>query len=140
MTRTSLGRYIYAVGGNAEAARLSGVPVYGVLILVYALCGVLAGLSGVLDAARFNGGRPSAGVLYELQVIAAVVVGGTSLAGGEGRIFGTLIGSLIIAVIQNGLNMAGVTSYEQMVVFGLLILAAVLLDQLKKQTWRRRAA
>lgn len=131
MTRTSLGRYIYAVGGNAEAARLSGVPVYGVLILVYALCGVLAGLSGVLDASRFNGGRPSAGVLYELQVIAAVVVGGTSLAGGEGRIVGTLIGALIIAVIQNGLNMAGVTSYEQMVVFGLLILLAVLLDQLK---------
>lgn len=132
MTRTSLGRYIYAVGGNPEAARLSGVPVYGVLILVYALCGVLAGLSGVLDASRFNGGRPSAGVLYELQVIAAVVVGGTSLAGGEGRIVGTLIGALIIAVIQNGLNMAGVTSYEQMVVFGLLILLAVLLDQLKK--------
>lgn len=137
MTRTSLGRYIYAVGGNAEAARLSGVPVYGVLILVYALCGALAGLSGVLDASRFSGGRPSAGTLYELQVIAAVVVGGTSLAGGEGRIAGTLIGALIIAVIQNGLNMAGVTSYEQMVVFGLLILLAVLLDQLKKHSWRR---
>ena len=140
MTRTSLGRYIYAVGGNAEAARLSGVPVFGVLILVYALCGGLSGLSGIVDAARFNGGRPSAGMMYELQVIAAVVVGGTSLAGGEGRIFGTLIGALIIAVIQNGLNMAGVTSYEQMVVFGLLILLAVLLDQLKKQTWRRRPA
>ncbi len=137
MTRTSLGRYIYAVGGNAEAARLSGVPVFGVLILVYALCGVLTGLSGIVDASRFNGGRPSAGVMYELQVIAAVVVGGTSLAGGEGRVFGTLIGALIIAVIQNGLNMAGVTSYEQMVVFGLLILLAVLLDQLKKHAWRR---
>ncbi len=137
MTRTSLGRYIYAVGGNAEAARLSGVPVFGVLILVYALCGVLTGLSGIVDASRFSGGRPSAGNMYELQVIAAVVVGGTSLAGGEGRIFGTLIGALIIAVIQNGLNMAGVTSYEQMVVFGLLILLAVLLDQLKKHTWRR---
>ena len=136
MTRTALGRYIYAVGGNAEAARLSGVPVFGVLILVYALCGGLSGLSGIVDAARFNGGRPNAGTMYELQVIAAVVVGGTSLAGGEGRIFGTLIGSLIIAVIQNGLNMAGVTSYEQMVVFGLLILLAVLLDQLKKSTWR----
>ncbi len=93
MTRTSLGRYIYAVGGNAEAARLSGVPVFGVLILVYALCGGLSGLSGIVDASRFNGGRPSAGVMYELQVIAAVVVGGTSLAGGEGRIFGTLIGA-----------------------------------------------
>jgi len=137
MTRTSLGRYIYAVGGNAEAARLSGVPVFGVLILVYALCGVLTGLSGIVDASRFSGGRPSAGNMYELQVIAAVVIGVTSLAGGEGRIFGTLIGALIIAVIQNGLNMAGVTSYEQMVVFGLLILLAVLLDQLKKHPWRR---
>jgi ribose transport system permease protein len=136
MSRTSVGRYIYAVGGNPEAARLSGVPVFGVLILVYAICGAMAGLAGVLDASRFEGGRPNAGGLYELRVIAAVVVGGTSLAGGEGRIFGTLIGALIIAVIQNGLNMAGVKSYEQMVVFGLLILAAVLLDQLKKRKWR----
>jgi ribose transport system permease protein len=135
MTRTSVGRYIYAVGGNPEAARLSGVPVFGVLILVYALCGAMAGLGGVVDASRFEGGRPNAGELYELQVIAAVVVGGTSLAGGEGRVFGTLIGALIIAVIQNGLNMAGVKSYEQKVVFGLLILAAVLLDQLKKRQW-----
>jgi ribose transport system permease protein len=133
MTRTVLGRYIYAVGGNAQAARLSGVPVFTVLILVYAMCGAMAGLAGVVDASRFEGGRPNAGEMYELQVIAAVVVGGASLAGGEGRIFGTLIGSLIIAVIQNGLNMAGVKSYEQKVVFGLLILAAVLLDQLKKR-------
>lgn len=133
MTRTAFGRYVYAVGGNREAARLSGVPVTAVLIVVYALCGVLAGLGGVVDASRFEGGRPNAGELYELQVIAAVVVGGTSLAGGEGKIFGTLIGALIIAVIQNGLNMAGVKSYEQKVVFGLLILAAVLLDQLKKR-------
>ncbi len=133
MTRTSLGRYIYAVGGNREAARLSGVPVFGVLLLVYALCAAMAGLGGVVDASRFEGGRPNAGELYELQVIAAVVVGGTSLAGGEGRVFGTLIGALIIAVIQNGLNMAGVKSYEQKVIFGALILAAVLLDQLKKR-------
>ncbi|MCA8998207.1 MAG: ABC transporter permease, partial [Planctomycetaceae bacterium] len=102
MSRTSLGRYIYAVGGNPEAARLSGVPVYGVLIFVYALCGVMAGLGGIVDASRFEGGRPNAGEMYELQVIAAVVVGGTSLAGGEGKVFGTLIGAMIIAVIQNG--------------------------------------
>ncbi|MCZ6795484.1 MAG: ABC transporter permease [Planctomycetota bacterium] len=133
MSRTSFGRYVYAVGGNAEAARLSGVPVVGVLIVVYAVCGAMAGLAGVVDASRFEGGRPNGGELYELRVIAAVVVGGTSLAGGEGRIFGTLIGALIIAVIQNGLNMAGVKSYEQKVVFGLLILAAVLVDQLKKR-------
>jgi len=136
MTRTAFGRYIYAVGGNSEAARLSGVPVFGVLILVYAICGVMAGLGGIVDASRFEGGRPNAGALYELQVIAAVVVGGTSLAGGEGRIFGTLIGALIIAVIQNGLNIAGVKPYEQMVVFGLVILGAVVLNSLKKQGWK----
>ena len=132
MTRTTLGRRIYAVGGNPEAARLSGVPVRAVLVGVFALCGALAGLAGLVDASRFEGGRPNAGELYELQVIAAVVVGGTSLAGGQGRIFGTLVGALIIAVIQNGLNMAGVKSYEQKVVFGLIILAAVLLDRWKK--------
>ncbi len=136
MTRTVLGRHIYAVGGNAQAARLSGVRVVRVLILVYAFCGAMAGLGGVVDASRFEGGRPNAGELYELQVIAAVVVGGASLAGGEGRIFGTLVGSLIMAVIQNGLNMAGVKSYEQKVVFGLLILAAVLLDQFKQRNWQ----
>ncbi len=136
MTRTSFGRYIYAVGGNPEAARLSGVPVFGVLILVYAICGVMAGLGGIVDASRFEGGRPNAGALYELQVIAAVVVGGTSLAGGEGRIFGTLIGALIIAVIQNGLNIAGVKPYERMVVFGLVILGAVVLNSVKKQGWK----
>jgi ribose transport system permease protein len=119
---------------------LSGVPVLGVLIAVYAISGAMAGLAGIVDASRFMGGRPSAGVLYELRVIAAVVVGGTSLAGGEGRVFGTLIGALIIAVIQNGLNMAGVQSFDQMIVFGVLILAAVLLDQLKKRTWFTRRA
>jgi ribose transport system permease protein len=133
MTRTSFGRYVYAVGGNPEAARLSGVPVFAVLISVYALCGAMAGLAGVIDASRFQGGRPMAGDLFELKVIAAVVVGGTSLAGGEGRIFGTLIGAMIIAVIENGLNMAGVASYEQKIVFGLLILVAVLLDRLKSR-------
>ncbi|MDB4731468.1 ABC transporter permease [bacterium] len=133
MSQTAFGRYVYAVGGNPEAARLSGVPVIGVLIAVYVICATMAGIGGVLDASRFEGGRPNAGDLYELQVIAAVVVGGTSLAGGEGKIFGTLIGAMIIAVIQNGLNMAGVKSYEQKVVFGGLILAAVILDQLKKR-------
>ncbi|MCA9030023.1 MAG: ABC transporter permease, partial [Planctomycetaceae bacterium] len=133
MTRTPLGRYIYAVGGNPQAAHLSGVPVKKVLILVYVLCGISAAIGGFIDASRFEGGRPGAGDTYELQVIAAVVVGGTSLAGGEGRIMGTLIGALIIAVIQNGLNIAGVQAYEQKVIFGSLILAASFLDQLKKR-------
>jgi ribose transport system permease protein len=136
MSRTVLGRYVYAVGGNPEAARLSGVPVRTVLILVYAVCAGMAGLAGIVDSSRFLGGRPSGGELYELRVIAAVVVGGTSLAGGEGKVFGTLIGALIIAVIQNGLNMAGVTPYERMIVFGGLILAAALLDQVKRRLWR----
>ena len=134
MTRTSFGRYVYAVGGNPEAAKLSGIRVGLVLTLVYTICGALTGLAGILNASRFESGNPADGNLYELQVIAAVVVGGTSLAGGEGRIIGTLIGAMIIAVIENGLNMAGVDKYEQQVVFGLLILAAALVDQLKKRT------
>ncbi len=136
MTRTMFGRYVYAVGGNPEAARLSGVPVTAVLLAVYCLCGAFAGLAGIVDASRFEGGRPNAGELYELQVIAAVVVGGASLAGGRGRVSGTLIGAMIIAVIQNGLNIAGVASYQQKVVFGALILAAVLLDRLQPRLRR----
>ncbi len=131
MSRTTLGRYIYAVGGNAEAARLSGVPVRRVLLLVYTLCGGLAGLGGVMMASQLQSGAPTYGVMYELYVIAAVVVGGTSLSGGEGKVFGTLIGALMIAVIQNGMNLTNVESYTQKVVLGSVILAAVLLDRLK---------
>jgi len=137
MTRTVLGRYVYAVGGNREAARLSGVPVRRVLLLVYAVCGALAGLGGVVRASQLRTGAPTYGLTYELYVIAAVVVGGTSLAGGQGRVLGTLIGAFIIAVIENGMNLTGVQSYTQMVVLGLVILAAVLLDMLKKGRWHR---
>ena len=133
MSHTSFGRYVYAVGGNRTAARLSGVPVVPVIIAVYAICGLSAGLAGALDASHFGTGRPKAGEFYELQVIAAVVVGGTSLMGGEGKMFGTFVGALILGVIQNGLNMAGVDSYSQMVIYGTLILVAVLIDQLKKR-------
>ena len=133
MMHTPFGRYVYAVGGNTTAARLSGVPVVAVIIAVYAICGLSAGLAGVLDASHFSTGRPKAGEFYELQVIAAVVVGGTSLMGGEGKIFGTLVGALILGVIQNGLNMAGVDSYRQMVIYGALILVAVLADQFKQK-------
>ena len=133
MTQTALGRYIYAVGGNPEAARLSGVPVRRVLVFVYTMCGVLAGLGGVVTASQLKSGLPTYGLMYELYVIAAVVVGGTSLSGGEGKILGTLIGAFIIAVIQNGMNLTGVESYTQKVVLGLVILGAVLLDMLKKR-------
>ena len=133
MSHTALGRYIYAVGGNEQAARLSGVPVFWVIIIVYAICGASAGLAGVMDASHFTSGRPKAGEFFELQVIAAVVVGGTSLLGGEGKILGTFIGAMILGVIQNGLNMQGVDSYTANVVYGALILVAVLVDQLKRK-------
>lgn len=133
MTRTTIGRYIYAVGGNSEAARLSGVPVQRTQLFVYMLCGALAGLGGVLMASQLKSGAPTYGGMYELYVIAAVVVGGTSLAGGEGRVVGTLVGALIIAVIQNGMNLTNIESYTQKVVLGSVILAAVLLDRLKRR-------
>lgn len=136
MSHTALGRYIYAVGGNPEAARLSGVPVKRVLLFVYAICGALAGLGGVMEASLFAVGNPNSGVGYELQIIAAVVVGGTSLMGGKGMVLGTLIGALILAVISNGMYLTKVDSYTQMIVFGALILVAVLLDQLKTRRWR----
>lgn len=136
MTRTVLGRHIYAVGGNPQAARFSGVNLALVLLFAYTFCGAMAGLGGVLQASQLKSGAPTYGVMYELYAIAAVVVGGTSLSGGEGRVFGTLIGAFIIAVIQNGMNLTGVESYRQKVVLGLVILGAVLLDMLKKKDWR----
>lgn len=139
MSRTTVGRYIYAVGGNPEAARLSGVPVKKILLWVYAGCGALAGLGGVIMASQFKSGDPKYGLMYELYVIAAVVVGGTSLSGGRGKVFGTLIGAFIIAVIQNGMNLTGVQSYTQKVVLGVVLLLAVLLDMLKKRGWKLSA-
>ncbi|BCM93520.1 ribose import permease protein RbsC [Abditibacteriota bacterium] len=136
MARSKWGRYVYAVGGNAEAARLSGVRVAPVTLMVYTLSGAMAGLGGVVLASQLKSGAPTYGVSYELYVIAAVVVGGTSLSGGQGKIFGTLIGALIIAVIQNGMNLTGVESYTQRVVLGVVILGAVLLDMLKHRDWR----
>jgi ribose transport system permease protein len=140
MSRTVLGRYIYAVGGNAEAARLAGIRVKAVLFSVYAICGLLAGLGGVVLASQLKSGAPTYGLTYELYVIAAVVVGGTSLSGGEGKVFGTLIGAFVIAVIQNGMNLTNVETYTQKVVLGLVILGAVLLDRIKQQgmAWKRK--
>ena len=131
-----MGRYIYAVGGNRQAARLSGIHINRVLLIVYIVSGAMAGLGGVIVASQLKSGAPTYGLMYELYVIAAVVVGGTSLAGGEGKIFGTLIGAFIIAVIRNGMNLTDVQPYTQKVVLGLVILGAVLLDMLKKQGWR----
>ena len=107
-----------------------------VLLCVYCACGALAGVGGVVMASQFLSGDPKYGLMYELYVIAAVVVGGTSLSGGQGKIFGTLIGAFIIAVIQNGMNLTGVESYTQKVVLGLVLLGAVLLDMLKKRGFK----
>ena len=133
MSRTVFGRYVYAIGGNAEAARLSGVPVNRVLLTVYTICGALAGLGGVVLASQLAAGDPKFGKMYELDVIAAVVVGGTSLMGGRGKIFGTLIGAFIIAVIKNGMNLMNVEPFNQLIVLGAVLLVAVLLDQLKRR-------
>jgi len=133
MAHTRLGRYIYAVGGNKEAARLSGVPVKSVIVFVYVISSLAAGLGGCIQTSQLNTGAPNIGVMYELYVIAAVVVGGTSLSGGSGRILGTLIGAFIISVIQNGMNLLGIESYTQQVVLGAVILGAVLLDKARSR-------
>jgi ribose transport system permease protein len=132
MSRTVLGRYLYAVGGNRQAAFLCGLPVARVELTSYIVSGALAGLAGVLMVSEYRSGVPTFGVTYELQVIAAVVVGGTSLAGGSGRMFGTLLGALLIAVVSNGMNLMGIPSNPQKVVLGLVILAAAVLDRVKQ--------
>ena len=128
LTGTKLGRYTYAVGGNEEAALLSGVNVKRYKTLIYGLCGGLSGLAAVLLTARLNSAQPIAGMMYELDAIAATVIGGTSLMGGEGKVFGTLIGALIIGVLKNGLNLLSISSFTQQIVIGLVIIIAVLLD------------
>jgi len=137
MSRTTLGRHIYAVGGNRLAARLSGIRVNRVLLIVYTISGSMAGIGGVMLASQFQSGVATYGAMYELYAIAAVVVGGTSLAGGEGKILGTLIGVFIIAVVQNAMNLLEIGSYAQNVVLGLIVLLVVLLDTLKRHGWRR---
>ncbi len=122
---TSLGRYIYAIGGNEEAVRLSGINVGMYKTIVYVICGVTAAMSGIILASRLDSGQPTAGQGYELDAIAAVVIGGTKLSGGEGKIFQTLVGALIIGVLSNGLNLLNVSSYWQFILKGLVILIAV---------------
>lgn len=133
MTRTVLGRFIYAVGGNAEAARLSGVPVRRVIVLVYVLCAILAGLGGIVAVSLLQSAAPTYGNEYELYVVAAVVVGGTSISGGEGKMAGTLIGAFIIAVIQNGMNLLGIAGAMQAIVLGMVVVGAVAIDRLRRQ-------
>lgn len=137
MSRTVFGRHIYAVGGNQEAARLSGVNVKRTLIAAYLICGLGAGLGGVINASIYQSGDPNYAQMYELYIIAAVVVGGTSLMGGRGKIFGTLVGALILAIIGNGMNLKGIPDFTQRILLGIVLLLAVLLDRAKKGTWRK---
>jgi D-xylose transport system permease protein len=130
---TRFGRFVYAIGGNPEAAALSGVPVRQTLWLVYLLVGCLAGLAGVMDAARVNGAVPSAGELGELDAIAAVVIGGTSLMGGVGKVSGTLLGVLIMGILNNGMSLIGVSDHYQKVFKGIVIILAVYLDLRSKR-------
>lgn len=130
--KTVFGRQVYSVGGNEEASVLSGIKADRVKIWVYSLTGMLSVLAGIILTSRLNSAQPTAGTMYELDAIAAVVLGGTSLAGGRGLISGTLIGALIIGVLDNGLNLMNVSSFYQQIVKGGVILLAVLLDRRSK--------
>jgi ribose transport system permease protein len=132
LTKTKFGRYTYAIGGNEEAAILSGVRVKFYKSIVYGFCGLLSGLAAIILTARLNSAQPIAGIMYELDAIAATVIGGTSLMGGEGRVVGTLIGALIMGVLRNGLNLLGVSSFIQQTVIGAVIIIAVLIDMALK--------
>ncbi|MED1795797.1 MULTISPECIES: ABC transporter permease [Brevibacillus] len=131
LRHTTFGRHVYALGSNEEATKLSGINTGKVKVLVYSISGLFAALSGIILTSRLNSAQPTAGTSYELDAIAAVVLGGTSLSGGRGWIVGTLIGAMIIGVLDNGLNLLNVSSFYQSVVKGAVILIAVLLDRSK---------
>lgn len=129
--KTSFGRITYAIGGNERASRISGIKVDRVKVAIYGLAGTMAAIAGAILTSRLNSAQPTAGQSYEMDAIAAVVLGGTSLSGGKGRLFGTLVGVLIIGTLNNGMNLLGVSSFYQQVVKGAVILIAVLLDRKK---------
>jgi ribose transport system permease protein len=129
LRNTSFGRYVYAIGGNEEASRLSGIPVNTIKVAVFGICGLLSALSAIVYTSRLMSAQPTAGTGIELDAIAAVIIGGTSLAGGKGGIAGTLIGALIMGILDNVLNLMNVSPFYQSIVKGLVILAAVLADR-----------
>lgn len=129
--KTAFGKSVYAIGGNEKAAYISGVKLNKVKIIIYSISGMMASISGLIITSRLSSAQPTAGAGYEMDAIAAVVLGGTSLSGGKGRILGTLIGALIIGVLNNGLNIIGVSAFWQQVVKGVVILIAVLIDRFK---------
>ena len=129
--KTAFGKSVYAIGGNEKAAYISGVKLNRVKIIIYSISGIMASISGLIITSLLSSAQPTAGASYEMDAIAAVVLGGTSLSGGKGRILGTLIGALIIGVLNNGLNIIGVSAFWQQVVKGVVILIAVLIDRFK---------
>ena len=133
LSRTRLGRYCYAIGSNVEAARYAGVRVARSQIIFYLILGALAGLAGAIEAARLVTGQPTAGEGYELRVIAAVVIGGGSLSGGQGTVIGTIIGALIMGVLANGANLLGISSFTQQIVIGAVIVLAVTFDEFQRR-------
>ena len=133
LTRTTFGRYVYAIGGNEEATRLSGISVRFHKTMIYGVSGLASGVAAVILTARLNSAQPIAGIMYELDAIAATVIGGTSLMGGQGTLAGTLVGALIMGVLRNGLNLLGVSSFLQQIVIGAVIVGAVLIDTLLKR-------
>lgn len=132
LTQTRLGRYTYAIGGNEETVKLSGINANLYKTIVFMISGITSAISALILTSRLNSAEPVAGQGYELDVIAAVVIGGTSLMGGRGSVWGTLIGALMIGVINNGMNLLGISPYFQLVVKGLIIMGAVLLDRLRQ--------
>ncbi len=133
LKKTVLGKHIYAVGSNEEAAHLSGINVNRIKIFVYSLCGFLTGIAGVILAARLNSGQPTIGNAYELDAIAAAVIGGTSLSGGIGTIGGTIVGALLMGVLKNGLELMGMNQFMQMMITGLVLIIAVYVDVIRKR-------
>jgi len=133
LRRSRLGRHLYAVGSNVEAARLSGIDVRRVTLFAYVLSGALAGLTGCVLMSRLVTAQPSEGLMYELDAIAAAVIGGTSLTGGIGTVSGTVIGAFVIGILRNGLNMTGVSAFVQQIIIGLVILVTVWIDQLRNR-------
>jgi len=133
MKKTRTGRYMYAIGGNEKASLLSGINVNKVLLLVYTLAGVLSAVAGLLVTARLDSAQPNAGSGYELDAIAAVVIGGTSMSGGKGSIAGTVVGALIIGVLNNGLVLLNVSPFWQQVIKGFVIIGAVVLDKYSRR-------
>ena len=136
LRRTRFGRYVYAVGGNETAARLAGINVDLIKIAVFVICGLCTAIASLIVTSRLSSGQPNAGTGYELDVIAAVVVGGTSLAGGRGSVMNTIVGAMLIGVLNNGLDLKGVPGDAQPIFKGIIIVAAVLLDQIARR--RRR--